>query len=352
MKLNVAIDDRLDESIEVAAYYVVSESLANIGKHAKAKTVTIDVTREGDELVVEVIDDGIGALTASAGPAFAVSRTESRRRRPAARLDPDWRRHSVCAPRCRAVALAEDSVLLRDGLSRLLNDEGFEVVAQCQDAAELMRKLSAYEVDVVIVDIRLPPTHTDEGLRAALEIRESYPGTAVLVLSQYVELGLAMKLLSDSAEERAISSRTASATSRSSLTRSGVSERRFRDRPPDRLHAALPPARGRSARRAHRARARGARADGERQVQPRHRREFGDQRGAVEKYVSSIFAKLGLRPAPNRARSRGAAVPRRLKTRAPSHQKPHPQLPVSRLWRKGLAGMLSRSIFNACPREG
>ena len=64
------------------------------------------------------------------------------------------------------VALAEDSVLLRDGLSRLLNDEGFDVVAQCQDAAELMRKLSAYEVDVVIVDIRLPPTHTDEGLRA------------------------------------------------------------------------------------------------------------------------------------------------------------------------------------------
>ena len=86
------------------------------------------------------------------------------------------------------VALAEDSVLLRDGLSRLLNDEGFEVVAQCQDAAELMRKLSAHEVDVVIVDIRLPPTHTDEGLRAALKIRESYPGTAVLVLSQYVEL--------------------------------------------------------------------------------------------------------------------------------------------------------------------
>ena len=98
------------------------------------------------------------------------------------------------------VALAEDSVLLRDGLARLLKDKGFDVVAQCEDAAELMRKLSAYEVDVVIVDIRLPPTHTDEGLRAALEIRERYPGTAVLVLSQYVELGLAMKLLSDSAE--------------------------------------------------------------------------------------------------------------------------------------------------------
>ena len=63
-----------------------------------------------------------------------------------------------------------------------------------------MRKLSAHAVDVAIVDIRLPPTHTDEGLRAAIEIRERYPGTGVLVLSQYIELGLAMKLLSDSAE--------------------------------------------------------------------------------------------------------------------------------------------------------
>ena len=98
------------------------------------------------------------------------------------------------------VAIAEDSVLLREGLVRLLSDSGFEVVAQCEDAAGLMRKLSAYAVDVAILDIRLPPTHTDEGLRAALEIRERYPGTAVLVLSQYVELGLAMKLLSDSAE--------------------------------------------------------------------------------------------------------------------------------------------------------
>jgi DNA-binding NarL/FixJ family response regulator len=98
------------------------------------------------------------------------------------------------------VALAEDSVLLRHGLARLLADEGFDVVAQCEDAQQLMRKLSAHAVDVAILDIRLPPTHTDEGMRAALEIRETYPDTAVLVLSQYVELGLAMKLLADSAE--------------------------------------------------------------------------------------------------------------------------------------------------------
>jgi DNA-binding NarL/FixJ family response regulator len=98
------------------------------------------------------------------------------------------------------VALAEDSVLLRDGLERLLTASGFEVVAACRDADELMLKVNSYELDIVIVDIRLPPTHSDEGLRAALEIREKHPSVAVLVLSQYVELGLAMKLLSDSAE--------------------------------------------------------------------------------------------------------------------------------------------------------
>jgi DNA-binding NarL/FixJ family response regulator len=98
------------------------------------------------------------------------------------------------------VALAEDSVLLREGLARLLEDAGFEVVAQCGNAEDLLRKLNSHDLDVAIVDIRLPPTHNDEGLRAALEIRASHPSVGVLVLSQYVELGLALKLLADSAE--------------------------------------------------------------------------------------------------------------------------------------------------------
>jgi DNA-binding NarL/FixJ family response regulator len=98
------------------------------------------------------------------------------------------------------VAIAEDSVLLREGLARLLDEAGFEVVAQCGDAKELMLKVRSYELDVAIVDIRLPPTHSDEGLQAALEIRANHPDVAVLVLSQYVELGLALKLLADSAE--------------------------------------------------------------------------------------------------------------------------------------------------------
>jgi DNA-binding NarL/FixJ family response regulator len=98
------------------------------------------------------------------------------------------------------VAIAEDSVLLREGLARLLSDGGFDVVAQCGDADDLLLKVRSYAPDVAIVDIRLPPTHNDEGLRAALEIRSKYPDVGVLVLSQYVEVGLALKLLAESAE--------------------------------------------------------------------------------------------------------------------------------------------------------
>ena len=98
------------------------------------------------------------------------------------------------------VAIAEDSVLLREGLARLLEADGFDVVAQCETADELLIKVRSFPPDVAIVDIRLPPTHNDEGLRAALELRSSQPSVGVLVLSQYVEVGLALKLLADSAE--------------------------------------------------------------------------------------------------------------------------------------------------------
>ena len=98
------------------------------------------------------------------------------------------------------VAIAEDSVLLREGVARLLGEAGLDVVAQCGNADDLLFEVRNDRVDVAIVDIRLPPTHNDEGLRAALEIRADHPAVGVLVLSQYVELGLAMKLLANSAE--------------------------------------------------------------------------------------------------------------------------------------------------------
>jgi DNA-binding NarL/FixJ family response regulator len=98
------------------------------------------------------------------------------------------------------VVLAEDSVLLREGIARLLEDAGFEVVGQAGTAEELLLKVRSYSPEVAIVDIRMPPTHTDEGLRAAREIREKHPETGVLVLSQYIEPEYALDLLSESAE--------------------------------------------------------------------------------------------------------------------------------------------------------
>jgi DNA-binding NarL/FixJ family response regulator len=98
------------------------------------------------------------------------------------------------------VVIAEDSVLLREGIARLLGEAGFHVVGQAGNAEELLLKVRSYAPAVAIVDIRMPPTFTDEGLRAAKEIRERHPGVGVLVLSQYVESGYALELLQGNAE--------------------------------------------------------------------------------------------------------------------------------------------------------
>jgi DNA-binding NarL/FixJ family response regulator len=98
------------------------------------------------------------------------------------------------------VVLADDSVLLREGVARILAEADFEIVGQAGNQEELMLKVRSYSPDVAVVDIRMPPTHTDEGLQAAKEIRERYPETGVLVLSQYLEADYALELLSESAE--------------------------------------------------------------------------------------------------------------------------------------------------------
>jgi DNA-binding NarL/FixJ family response regulator len=193
------------------------------------------------------------------------------------------------------VAIAEDSVLLREGLARLLDDAGIEVVAQSADADDLLLKVRSYSPDVAIVDIRLPPTHNDEGLRAALEIRSKHPDVAVLVLSQYVELGLALTLLADSAEgvgyllkdrisdvDEFVAALRRVADGGSALDPIIVSTLVSRERPDDPLA----------------------------QLTPREREVLELMAGgssnqgiadslvitvrAVEKYVSSIFTKLGL----------------------------------------------------------
>ena len=98
------------------------------------------------------------------------------------------------------VVIAEDSVLLREGLARLLEESGFEVAGQAGDAEDLLRKVGAHKPDVAVVDVRMPPSHTDEGLRAARRIRAEHPSCGVLVLSQYVEEGYALDLLSETTE--------------------------------------------------------------------------------------------------------------------------------------------------------
>jgi DNA-binding NarL/FixJ family response regulator len=97
------------------------------------------------------------------------------------------------------VVIADDTVLLREGVVRLLEEAGFDVAAQSGTADDLLRHVAMHQPDVAIVDIRMPPTHTDEGLRAAQQIRERFPATGVLVLSQYVEAAYALELLSGDA---------------------------------------------------------------------------------------------------------------------------------------------------------
>lgn len=95
------------------------------------------------------------------------------------------------------IVLADDAVLLREGLVRLLTDDGHQVVAAVGDGPALVEAVLTHRPDVAVVDVRMPPTHTDEGLRAVISVRAQLPGTPVLVLSQYVEESYAAELLAD-----------------------------------------------------------------------------------------------------------------------------------------------------------
>jgi len=197
------------------------------------------------------------------------------------------------------VVVADDSVLLREGVVRLLEENGFEVVGQAGDAEDLIRKVRAHKPDVAVVDIRMPPTNTDDGLRAALEIRAELPDTGVLVLSQYVEEGYALDLVGDSAGgvgyllkdrvadvDRFVDSVKRVADGGSALDPEVVSQlvgRARRDDPIDEL------------------------TPREREVlelmaEGRSNNAIAEHmtvtERAVEKHVTSIFGKLGLAPAP------------------------------------------------------
>jgi DNA-binding NarL/FixJ family response regulator len=197
------------------------------------------------------------------------------------------------------VVVADDSVLLREGVVRLLEEKGFDVVAQAGDAEDLIRKVNAHKPDVAVVDIRMPPTNTDDGLRAALEIRATHPNTGVLVLSQYVEEGYALDLVGDSAGgvgyllkdrvadvDRFVESVTRVAEGGSALDPEVVAQLVGRARRDDPL-AELTPR---------------EREVMELMAEGRSNNAIAAQmtvtERAVEKHVTSIFGKLGLPPAP------------------------------------------------------
>ncbi len=197
------------------------------------------------------------------------------------------------------VVVADDSVLLREGVVRLLEENGFEVVGQAGDAEDLIRKVRAHKPDVAVVDIRMPPTNTDDGLRAALEIRAELPDTGVLVLSQYVEEGYALDLVSESAGgvgyllkdrvadvDRFVESVRRVADGGSALDPEVVSQLVGRARRDDPLEELTPR----------------EREVLELMAQGRSNNAIADKmtvtERAVEKHVTSIFGKLGLPPAP------------------------------------------------------
>jgi DNA-binding NarL/FixJ family response regulator len=197
------------------------------------------------------------------------------------------------------VVVADDSVLLREGVVRLLEENGFDVVGQAGDADDLIRKVKAHKPDVAVVDIRMPPTNTDDGLRAALEIRAELPGTGVLVLSQYVEEGYALDLVGESAGgvgyllkdrvadvERFVDSVKRVADGGSALDPEVVSQLVGRARRDDPLEELTPR----------------EREVLELMAEGRSNNAIAEHmivtERAVEKHVTSIFGKLGLAPAP------------------------------------------------------
>ena len=196
------------------------------------------------------------------------------------------------------VVIAEDAAIMREGLTRLLTERGHEVCAAVADGEALLAAVAQQRPDVAVVDIRMPPTHTDEGLRAALELRDRYPGTGVLVFSQYIETRYASELLAGGAAGVGylLKDRVADvAEFADALARISVGGTALDPEVVSQLLAARQPGVA-------------ALTPREREVltlMAEGRSNAGISRalvlstGAVEKHVASIFGKLGLPPSEN-----------------------------------------------------
>ena len=193
--------ERLPEQIELAAYFVASEALANVGKYSHARHVTVRLWRErrAREHRDRRRRDRRRRRGARLRPARARGPRRGARRQPQGR-EPDRRGHRGDRGAAVRVVIADDNLLVRKGIAALLEESGIEVTAQADTAEELLAAVAEHEPDVAIVDVRMPPTQTDEGLQAAHAIRERHPATAIVVLSQHVEYGIAVRVLAERPE--------------------------------------------------------------------------------------------------------------------------------------------------------
>ena len=193
-------DDRLSGSAESAAYFLIAEITGPIAIHAGATKAAVDARRVGDSLVITVRADGAQRADTELRAGSSISKTGS------ARWAGDCASSTTSLPgsrferRSHAGRDRRRRMLLREGTARLLESAGLDVVGKVDDAQKLLRIVDSEHPDVAIVDIRMPPTFTDEGLVAAEAIRASYPDVGVLVLSQYLESSFAMRLLHENPE--------------------------------------------------------------------------------------------------------------------------------------------------------
>ena len=210
---------RLDAAAETAAYFVIAEALTNVAKHSHAHRCVIGLRHDdedpaglGDRRRGRRRGAGQGTRAAGAGRPAARGRRPAAGQQPHRRPDDDQRGTAVpLTPQETAsglppghpargplrIVVADDAVLLREGLVRLLTEDGHQVVAVVGDGPALVDAVLSHRPDVSVVDVRMPPTYTDEGLRAAITARAQVPGAAMLVLSQYVEVSYAADLLAD-----------------------------------------------------------------------------------------------------------------------------------------------------------
>ena len=207
VELVIDLPERPSAAIETIAYFCAAELLTNVAKHSGARHATLEVVHVPGLVRVVVSDDGSGgarieARGGLAGLAERVRTVDGRLQVTSPRRGPHRGHRRAAVPRLTEpeppmrIVIAEDSAVVRAGLAEILADRGHEVVAAVGNAEDLLAAVEpSTSPDVTVVDVRMPPGYTDEGLRAAIAIRRDHPKTGVLVFSQYIETRYAADLL-------------------------------------------------------------------------------------------------------------------------------------------------------------